>query len=36
MVAQPHLITAAYGKPPFFEFTLVLLALACVASGVGV
>ncbi len=36
MVAHPHHITAAYGRPPFFEFTLVLLAIACAVSSVGV
>ena len=36
MVAQPNFITAAYGKPPFVDYTLLLIALACVASSVGV
>ena len=36
MVAQPHFITAAYGKPPFYEFALVLLAIACAVSTVGI
>ena len=36
MVIQPNLITAAYGKPPFVDYTLLLLAIACVASSVGV
>ena len=35
MCAQFNVTTAAYGKPPVFEYTLLLIALACIAQVVG-
>ena len=35
MCAQFNVTTAAYGKPPVFEYALLLIALACVAQVVG-
>ena len=35
MCAQFNVTTAAYGKPPVFEYALLLIALACVAQVIG-
>lgn len=36
MTIQPHHLSAAYGKPPFSDYTLVLIALVCFLSSFGV
>ena len=36
MTIQPHHISAAYGKPPFSDLTLVIIALSCFLCSFGV
>ena len=36
MITQPHHLSAAYGKPPFFDFALIMIALACFMGNMGI